>query len=453
MSMQKGNKRSRESPARDSDPSSSDEIEPVKSAETISHNSDTAGCPTSDNGGQTIGFHNFMKACIVAWEQYLLGVEQGTLKAHERFAHDSSSYAEALGVFQRLEVKLNNLVCLGEKVLLVIERFSHLGESAFMGFGKIQAETRSVGSFWNVYGNALQDPDHLISRIGGILEQRIDGLLSAVMNWLRVPRVAADSQRLDELLPQITTNALHFANRDGATKKLLTFHLKHMIRRLTHSGGYNKIFPLLDSMYGMGNTTFSKAYLALVERWVREIETQFIHLDDAERKLHVAKRVRSILGYDLSRPQDVANLLHELRQARTLHIEFTQGELGSLETTQQEQKLIQMIRDAAWVEWGTWYRNDQVSSLKQCLDEIGIPVFIIFDEIGSAFLNQRDAFNEFVDCIGSGLLSHPQLYYVLSGRADFLWDVGPNPQQSSIMVNPGRPGIYERILLQMPETE
>jgi len=458
MSMQKGNKRSRESQARYSDPPTSGDNESVNTTENIAHNSDISGYPISDNGGQRILFRDFIKDCIVTWEQYLLGVKSGTLKVYERLAHDSSSYSEALDVFQRLDTKLKNLVCLGEKVLLLIERFSNLGESAFMGFEKIQSEARLVDSYWEVYKNALQHPDNLTSRIGGIFEQWIDGLLSAMMNWLRVPRVAPDSQRLDELLPPITTNGLHFANRDDATKKLLTIHLKHMIRRLTHSGGYNKIFPLLDSLYGMGKTTFSIKYLALVGRWVREIESQFVHLDDAERKLHVAKRARSILGYDLSRLQDVANLLHELRQARTLHIEFTQGGLGSLDTTQQEQKLIEMIHDAAWVQWGAWYKNDQVSCLKQCLDQIGIPVFIIFDEIGSAFqseiANQREAFNKFVDCIGTGLLSQSQLYYILSGRADFLWEVGLNPElgnslnsNSSIMVRSQSPGIYERINL------
>ena len=69
----------------------------------------------------------------------------------------------------------------------------------------------------------------MISRIGAIFEQRIDRLLTAMMNWLRVARAAPDSQRLDELLPQITTYVLHFANRDDATKKLLTIHLKHMM--------------------------------------------------------------------------------------------------------------------------------------------------------------------------------------------------------------------------------
>lgn len=68
--MQKGNKRSRESQARDSIPHSSDYIESGNNTEEISHNSDIPGY----KGGETIGFHDFMKACIIAWEQYLLGV-------------------------------------------------------------------------------------------------------------------------------------------------------------------------------------------------------------------------------------------------------------------------------------------------------------------------------------------------------------------------------------------
>ena len=156
--MQKGNKRSRESQARDSDPPSSGDNESVNTTENIAHNTDISGYPISDNGGQRIVFRDFIKDCIVAWEQYLLEVKSGTLKVYERLAHDSSSYCEALGVFQRLDTRLKNLICLGEKVLLLIERFSHLGESAFMGFEKIQAQALSVGSFWNVYGNTLQVP-------------------------------------------------------------------------------------------------------------------------------------------------------------------------------------------------------------------------------------------------------------------------------------------------------
>ena len=90
------------------------------------------------------------------------------------------------------------------------------------------------------------------------------------------PKILPDSERVHVFLPEITHSktdrvlALHFVNRDCAMKRLLRIHLSMHARRTQSkaNAGADITFPLMDSVSGMGKTTFGWNYLAMVARFV-----------------------------------------------------------------------------------------------------------------------------------------------------------------------------------------
>lgn len=206
----------------------------------------------------------------------------------------------------------------------------------------------------------------------------------------------------------------------------------------------------------------------MVERWIREIRDS-IHSDDL-----VADSILSALGYDdvflCPGIEDVVQLVCEFRKARTLYIKFKSG--GAISMTQHDQRekdVIKLVCDALREEWKIIVDSNDFSDFSELLRFIAKPVFIVLDEIGAAFASdfatqdeQRNAFNSFVDTFGTHLMDHPGVYFILSGRADFLWNVGLNSEvgagggmtrETCATTRSKSPGIYERIHLNPIRTE
>lgn len=150
------------------------------------------------------------------------------------------------------------------------------------------------------------------------------------------PKILPDSERVF-FLPEITHSktdrvlALHFVNRDCAMKRLLRIHLSMHARRTQSkaNAGADITFPLMNSVSGMGKTTFGWNYLAMVVRFIAGIrktleegekgilapnvdDSVFIHVEDALFPPSKPKEVwREPDGF-------IRTLLEELLIARTL---------------------------------------------------------------------------------------------------------------------------------------
>jgi hypothetical protein len=328
-----------------------------------------------------------------------------------------------------------------------------MGDDVPLGY-EVSSCLSSLEKFWT---KCLSCPT--ASSIG-ILRVIADQVLIALKAWSSQVRIKPDSERLDELLPSVTCSEreLHFANRTEPMKKLLKIHLGYLTRRKAGLLGGNKIFPLLDSLYGMGKTTFSKKYLAMVERWIREIRDAIHSVNDD----FVADSILSALGYDdvflCPGIEDVVQLVCEFRQARTLYVKFKSG--GAISMTQLDQRerdVIKLVCGALREEWKIIVDSSDFSDFSELLRFIAKPVFIVLDEIGAAFASdfatqdeQRNAFNSFVDTLGTHLMDHPGVYFILSGRADFLWQVksetgGSMTRMTTATGSRFLPVFYERI--------
>ena len=195
------------------------------------------------------------------------------------------------------EKKLEAFAC----ILRTIDSLQVLSKDIIDIFGddvafsvEVRSTLASMEKIWDKYQMPRIDDTSYME----ILKISVNQVLNELIKWSSQVRIKPDSERLDQLLPSVTCGGeLLFANRVEPMKKLLKIHLTYLIRRKNGLVGGNKIFPLLDSLYGMGKTTFSKKYLAMVERWVREIQTQ-PDAPSADLDVFVADRILSALGYD-----------------------------------------------------------------------------------------------------------------------------------------------------------
>jgi len=266
----------------------------------------------------------------------------------------------------------------------------------------------------------------------------LDRLASAMDDWLKLPITKPDSERLSEILKietDLGTGELHFVNRFESAKKLFVIQLESYVRRTKNcsNAGADLIFPLMDSLFGMGKTTFSKNYLALIDKMSSEL-------------------IETVVEY----PQEfVGGFLAELKRARTLHITFQTGSLFDART--RTKTLVQYVVDEMRKSWGVIVTS-KPTHLWEIFNMIPKPVFIVFDEIGNAFASpegdaasERTAFYDFTSKVCIDLTRADGIHYLLCGRADFMWDVGVRREDDLLgglrnrtLVSPGR---FQRVNL------
>ena len=286
------------------------------------------------------------------------------------------------------------------------------------------------------------------------------------------PCLPPDSQRIDELLPSKTFISkrgqnLHFVNREQAMLRLLDVHCEHFDRRSKEgmNCGGNIKYPLIDNLFGMGKSRFCQSYLALVARYIAQKNKKF---GNEERAIESV--VADLNGSTTSNGQQLSSsssgsgtptvgvrekyaelrdLLGELHEARTLYVKF---ELNSLSGDSWETKFVNIVRDALGSQWKVNV-PDEVD-WRMCLKHyIQKPVFFVFDEIGKAFAGeskeihgQRKKFFIFVEQICEPLSQGNGIFYILSGRARFLWTVGIRSEDDKSQFS-GSPGEFVRIHL------
>jgi len=150
------------------------------------------------------------------------------------------------------------------------------------------------------------------------VKRRRNALDDKVVEGVPLPQIPPpDSERVEILLPEkvdLSTEHLFFVNRDESMKKLLHFHFWLHQRRKTSGGGFIKIYPLMDSFYGMGKSAFASAYLSLVAKFVRGIVGEYGD-DGYKRILGIFSEMN---GFNLSSdPDQMKQFLGDLLGART----------------------------------------------------------------------------------------------------------------------------------------
>jgi hypothetical protein len=241
--------------------------------------------------------------------------------------------------------------------------------------------------------------------------------------------IPPDSAKVDSLLPvsvNIRTESLYFVDRDDSMKELLELHYAHYRYRryiyINPGRGLLK-FPLMHSIFGMGKSTFSVRYLALVEKFVQAMKQPMAHSmkwsDDAfVAKCRFALTERGDASIRNSTSDEnhysdqsavpptaeeadvIQDFFGELKQARTLYVKFDPGSLFSPKSWLESFRVA--FRKSLQL-WGITV-PDHVEQYSGIIDLIPKPVFIVLDEIGEAFIQpgttideQRKAFYRFVE--------------------------------------------------------
>jgi hypothetical protein len=248
--------------------------------------------------------------------------------------------------------------------------------------------------------------------------------------------IKPDSERVHEILierTKLSANEMHFVNREEPMLALLRVHIEHYVSRHFGPGGARYQFPLMDSLFGMGKSTFASYFLALLERYISQTKSEFpsANPQPGEWDDAVIEAIRSKL-YPPTKlpklPSMVTACLDELRAARTVRIVFGKGALLGDHFTMIS-TFINESRVAIHETFGLNLAG--YTTIASFLAAIPKPVFIVLDEIGRAFLSpnmtnyeSRKAFLNFVETVAIPLTDESGVYYLLCGKARFLWDVG-----------------------------
>jgi hypothetical protein len=183
-----------------------------------------------------------------------------------------------------------------------------------------------------------------------------------------------DSQRISEILPEgVHVSAcceMFLVNRTDAIQSLLRAHC-NMFQRRGGAGQMEK-FPLIDSQFGMGKTSFTKSYLALVAR-------DFVPNAEGIWK------------------EELKDFVRELLNARTLYVAFTMNTLTVLDSTGRRNVFLDRIRTALSQSWKIDLRaagdTDITEFFARFVNEEN-PLFLVLDEIGRAFSSPKLSIQE-----------------------------------------------------------
>ena len=290
-----------------------------------------------------------------------------------------------------------------------------------------------------------------INGLGGSSQEALIVIISDGIPPITIPNMPPDSTRLLTHLPpneDIARRDLYFVNRDETMKALLELHFDHYaLRNKPNAGGDMLRFPLMDSLFGMGKSTFANKYLALVEKFAQSLGNETHALDLKGGGYSFARNCRLAFQSSASETEKdatdlvikmrgeiplIRSFFDEMNHCRTLYLKFYAGTLFDQETRDAT------LRAAFQVSLRSWGITlpDHTKSFYEIIEFIPKPVFIAFDEIGQAFdkpntglEEQRGRFFDFVQACCTYLLDTHQVYYLLCGRSKFLWDVGLRPEE------------------------
>jgi hypothetical protein len=200
--------------------------------------------------------------------------------------------------------------------------------------------------------------------------------------------------------------------------------------------GREWVVPLIDNQYGMGKSTFARNY-------IRQC-----------RKIRAGGNIHPLLAEGIVILAECHTVFLSLQKG-SLHTSsgFSDVLVPALKSRLQE--LFEVPPACLTQEW-----KSASAFLKKLVQEAG-PIFVVIDEIGSAFvpigydindfnidsmLESRTKFFAFCTDELLSWLQTPGLFFLLAGRDSFLSFVGRRPDTAPEMV--GSPVILERLSLQ-----
>ena len=242
--------------------------------------------------------------------------------------------------------------------------------------------------------------------------------------------------------PQIESGRMHFVNRDDAVESLLSIHISsRLLRDNKFSGSLPKV-AIIDDTLGMGKTTFGCEYISCCRRE--------IHARTLAELLprHKDKIVRS------------KTLIVRLSDA-SLSIEFRKGKdfAEKLIVKAISKSLDSMIKSGLMTGNIERLRNYEQSDslLTAIMEETGYPLFVVLDEIQSAFnddsfsclAERRREFFKFCGQVLGSWITVEDLFFLLVGRGDLFDHVGNRTGESNEHNSPGSPFDFRKISLKL----
>ena len=267
-----------------------------------------------------------------------------------------------------------------------------------------------------------------MDQVTNILQQTVAQINTFLVT---IPKVNPDSQRLDVILPQAVdaqSGELYFVNREESTIGLIKFHFStYYTRDSAGTGGLE--YPLMDALFGMGKSCFSKKYLGMVARLYHKYPDSNVLYE----KIYG--------GTNFQSRQKFESFLNELKMARTLYVSLPRGCLRA-KSSDASIAIISCLHEALVQQWGVTLEKKSVF-LRSFIGQIPKPVFIVLDEVGAAFdlandtRHLKDEFIDFLQKVCNEFARQHGVYYLLSGRAPFLMHVGLRPDHNTFQTSPG----------------
>ena len=255
------------------------------------------------------------------------------------------------------------------------------------------------------HGNSLDQPLLVLVPVHSLSPQAINPVsvaqVSQRLRWLSDP----------EKTYSIKDQEMLFVNRDDAIEKLVKIHESTSTLGRKNGSGTDFQIALIDNISGTGKTA------AFAENYISEA-------------VPVARKCRAKCADSLSRARTVIMRLKPYSMWRCVENSVRMDDAIRDQFVATLNDMIQMDQLAGTT--GFLVENlDSLSSLEQAIRrfivETKTPLFLVFEEVGSAFENNspatladpRDLFLDFCTILSS-FLGTPNFYLLLTGKADSL---------------------------------
>ena len=200
---------------------------------------------------------------------------------------------------------------------------------------------------------------------------------------------------------------LKFVNGTNAISMLMDIHRETF--GLAMHDGVGPVFqiPLIDSLFGTGKSAFVYHYISEARKKLINVNTPFAQMLTRARCVTIRLKPCSLVPAD-SNP--AASLRNQFIDALKLRV--SKGELqGAPDFLNENLSSLRSITEVAG----------------RLIEETGTPLFLVLDEIGSAFtspslslIEQRSRFLDFCHIVLSPCLMRIDLFLLLIGKAEFL---------------------------------
>lgn len=242
-----------------------------------------------------------IKSAISKWCEYGDVLDSIITESNEKY-HQGEIEQLLCNQLAPVKTALTRLI----KTSQVLREITHDFEQFWIPDNSLEIDIEKQGTYvdrnWQTLLNVLRNReerkfDHM-TFASSFFTSMVEKLELAIGLWLAVPHVKPDSERPEKLptnFTSLSTGSLHYVNRLDATMNLFHIHLETYIRRTktdAHSGD-DLIFPLMDSLFGMGKTTFGERYLGLVSHFSNQLTERYreFRIQDIEGVLLELKSV------------------------------------------------------------------------------------------------------------------------------------------------------------------